>query len=279
MVDAEMLKMLIEYLEELGLNDLTINLNNIGCKNCRPKYIKKLKKYFNDNKQDLCEDCKKRINTNPLRILDCKKCSDKNVIKNAPDIKNYLCDDCESFQKELLEYIEIYELPYKIDKNLVRGLDYYSKTVFEIVANDLNSSQNQIIGGGRYDELVEELDGPETPGLGFAFGLDRLVDLLIKRDIDIPVRYPKVFIAWYLDDKKELLKFVDKLKKMDIKVDFKYKLKNFSNQLRYADKNDYNYVIFLGENELEDKNNIHIKNMKTGDELNIGFDNIHEFIK
>ena len=279
LIDIEILVMLIDFLNRLGLNNLTIKLNNIGCKECRPQYLVKLKNYLKQYKQKLCTDCQRRLNKNPLRILDCKECREKTFVKSAPKIYNNLCKGCDSFNEKLIDYLKTYNIPYELDYSLVRGLDYYTKTVFEIYDEDIDSAQNQIVGGGRYDELVETIGDKSQPGLGFAFGFDRLVNLIMKKnEIKVPDKYKKVFIAWYLNDENKLMKFANKLRDMDIKVDFKYKLKGFSSQLKYADKNNYNYVIFLGENELKLKDEIHIKNMRSGKEENVKITNLKQYI-
>jgi len=278
LIDVEIIYMLIQFLKELGLDNLKVNLNNMGCGKCRKKYIKKLKKYMFKHKSALCDTCQRRLESNPLRILDCKKCGKKQFIKNTPRIIDNLCDSCLEFNEKLMNYIEEFKIPYSIDHSLVRGLDYYTNTVFEIIAEDLDSSQNQIVGGGRYNDLVSTLGGVERPGLGFAFGFDRLVDLVMEKELEIKDKKPSVFIAWYLNDKNELLKFANKLRSDGIKIDFKYKQVNFSNQLRYADKNNFDYVIFYGEKEMKSED-IHIKNMKSGEEKNIKFKNLKKFIK
>lgn len=279
LIDVEVLKMLVDFLNRIGLKNINIKLNNIGCKKCRPEYLQKLRSYLKKYKNNLCDDCSRRLKTNPLRILDCKKCRDKDFMKNAPKIHENLCNECKNFNEKLINLLNEFNIPYELDYSLVRGLDYYTKTVFEICDEDIDSAQNQIVGGGRYDELVEILGGRSQPGLGFAFGFDRLVNLISKKDnIKVPKKYKEVFIAWYLDDDSKLVEFANKLREKDIKVDFKYKLKGFSSQLKYANQNNYHYVIFLGENELKMKDKVHIKNMKTGEEKNIKFNNLKGYL-
>ncbi|TYB83434.1 MAG: histidine--tRNA ligase, partial [Kosmotoga sp.] len=208
LIDVEILQMLVDFLKRIGLKNINLKLNNIGCKNCRPDYLNKLQEYLSSYKRDLCKDCKRRLESNPLRILDCKTCRVKGFMQNVPKIYENLCSDCNNFHDKLIDYLKQFNIPFEMDYSLVRGLDYYTKTVFEIYDEDIDSAQNQIVGGGRYDDLVEVLGGKPQPGLGFAFGFDRLVNLITKKDyIKIPQKYKRIFIAWYLNDQSKLMDF------------------------------------------------------------------------
>jgi len=188
--DAECIAVATELLSSLGCGGLTVRLNSIGDPNCRPKYHEALKGYLHEHYDELCETCKLRLETNPLRVLDCKVEGCQKIANNAPVISDYLCDDCRDHQNQLLKLLDGMGIRYVIDPRLVRGLDYYTKTVFEITSESIGS-QSAVCGGGRYDGLVEEIGGPHTPAVGFGLGMERLLLVLENTgyQIEKPVRY------------------------------------------------------------------------------------------
>src|SRR5690606_31795978 len=173
-LDAEVIVLGVNYLKELGLENLDIYINSIGCPDCRKEYFKDLQEYFNQYRQELCEDCQSRIDRNPMRVLDCKVDNSKEIISNAPSILDYLCADCQEHFARVKDYLSVLGLDYTIDARMVRGLDYYTNTVFEIKYSGLGA-QDTILAGGRYNGLAEEIGGKSIPGIGFAAGMERLL--------------------------------------------------------------------------------------------------------
>ena len=256
--DAEAILLATEYLKFLGLNDLTVEINSLGCPECREEYKKRIKEVLKPEFDNLCEDCKSRYEKNPLRLLDCKVDSCKAIFEQ-PEIKaviqsDFICDDCAQHFKTLKEYLDAAGVKYEENKLLVRGLDYYNRTVFEIKSNNLGS-QNAVCGGGRYDSLVKNLGGEDTPAVGWAMGMERLNSLL-------PSIEPKKLDAYIVSNNMpEALKLAQELRSKNISVEFDLSNKKFNKQLEKASK-CANYAIFLGEDELKN-NYITLKNLST----------------
>lgn len=256
--DAEAILLATEYLKSLGLNDLTVEINSLGCPECREEYKKRIKEVLKPEFDNLCEDCKSRYEKNPLRLLDCKVDSCKAIFQR-PEIKaviqsDFICDDCAQHFKTLKEYLDAAGVKYEENKLLVRGLDYYNRTVFEIKSNNLGS-QNAVCGGGRYDSLVKNLGGEDTPAVGWAMGMERLNSLL-------PSIEPKKLDAYIVSNNMpEALKLAQELRSKNISVEFDLSNKKFNKQLEKASK-CANFAIFLGEDELKN-NYITLKNLST----------------
>lgn len=256
--DAEAILLATEYLKFLGLNDLTVEINSLGCPECREEYKKRIKEVLKPEFDNLCEDCKSRYEKNPLRLLDCKVDSCKAIFQR-PEIKaviqsDFICDDCAQHFKTLKEYLDAAGVKYEENKLLVRGLDYYNRTVFEIKSNNLGS-QNAVCGGGRYDSLVKNLGGEDTPAVGWAMGMERLNSLL-------PSIEPKKLDAYIVSNNMpEALKLAQELRSKNISVEFDLSNKKFNKQLEKAAK-CANFAIFLGEDELKN-NYITLKNLST----------------
>ncbi len=252
--DFELIKINKSIFEKLGLKNYTLFINSIGCKECRNKYLENLKNYFADKIGSMCEDCKVRFEKNILRILDCKEEICQNHIKNAPGNIDYLCEDCKIHFNELTTLLKDYKIDFKIDKRLVRGLDYYNKTVFEF-KSDLLGAQSTFSAGGRYDYLVKEFGGPDTPASGFAIGMERL-GLLIeaslqkkKQDFYKPVL---VYVAYIgKESLNEAVKILDLLRQNGISSTTEYKYDNLKKHLKSADSQKAKYAILVGENEIK----------------------------
>ncbi len=261
-IDAELIYMLKLFLEKLNINNLIYEINSLGCKNCRPKYREVLFSFLADKISQLCSDCKRRFEKNPLRVLDCKVTSCKESLKNTPLIVDFLCQDCKkhfiSLQKELDEM----NISYTINPQIVRGLDYYTRTVFEVTATMLGA-QNAVAAGGRYDDLVESFGGPSTPAIGFAIGMERLIEICSK-SLVIKTKKPFVYVAYIGSSvEREVKKVVIFLRNNGIPTETAYEKISLKSQLRKADRVGANIVIIIGEDEIK-KSVYRWKNMKDG---------------
>lgn len=242
----------VQFLKNMGIDDVTLNINSIGCPECRKKYNAALREYLKANEDKLCDTCKKRMVNNPLRVLDCKSPECKEVVKAAPRIIDYICDDCRAHMNKLCELLDKGGIKYAIDPNIVRGLDYYTKTVFEFVTNALGS-QGTVCGGGRYNNLVESVGGKPTPCVGFGMGIERLLMLMKACGVEIADNnHPDVFVASqsseYMD---KCLEIVTELRQKGIAAETDLTGKSLKSQMKYADKIKSDYVVVLGGNEIE----------------------------
>lgn len=240
-----------EILKKLGLKNLIVYANSIGCPKCRPKYLLKLKKFYKDKLSKLCDDCRVRYDKNTLRLLDCKEESCQKVANSAPTILDSLCPECNTHFQSTLEYLDYFNIRYDLDPKLVRGLDYYTKTVFEICMTDDKSRQGSLGGGGRYDGLVEILGGPKTPAVGFSFGMDRVVNTMKEQNIAIlAMRGVEVAILQLGEKAKTVSKKVyDLLSKDDINVFFVPSNDSLRAQIRQAVKLNAKYAVIIGQTE------------------------------
>ena len=266
MVDAEVIVMLIHFLERVGLEKLELQINSLGCRNCRPRYREELKRFLTKKSFQLCEDCQRRLETNPLRIFDCKVETCQKAIADAPKVLDFIDDECQNHFRQVKEYLEAADLTYILNPRMVRGLDYYTRTAFEVVSYQLGS-QNAVTGGGRYDNLFMEIGGLDVPGIGFAIGMERLISLLPK-DKEF-IQTPHLFIA-ALGEKtyKEAYQLVNQLHLEGIRAELDYERKTLKSQMRRADKLKARYVLILGEEELK-KGRAVLRNMasKSQDEI------------
>ena len=274
LLDADTLAMLVDYFTAIGIESPLVKVNNIGCPHCRPGYNRALRDYLHEHEEALCSDCRTRIETNPLRVLDCKKESCRTVVSHSPDIADYLCESCRAYDEEFRSLLSARTIPFERDRFLVRGLDYYVKTVFEIHGGE--GAQNALMGGGRYDGLVEALGGQPVPGFGFAIGVDRLVTLLSESGLFTESR-GKLFVVWSLEKSSFLLEKCDILRKCGVSVDFLPDKRSFSSQLKYAHRQGYRHVVLLGEDEALSEQ-IHLKNMETGEETYVSPGDIKEHL-
>ncbi len=270
--DAECIAVATELLKSLGCGGLTVRLNSIGDPKCRPQYHEALKSYLRGHVDELCETCKVRLEQNPLRVLDCKVESCQKIANAAPVIGDYLCEECRDHQTQLLRLLDGMGINYVIDPRLVRGLDYYTKTVFEITSESIGS-QSAVCGGGRYDGLVEEIGGPHTPAVGFGLGMERLLLVLENTGytIEKPVRYDLYIASMGQDAEERAFLLANDLRWRGVKVEIDHIGRSVKSQLKYADKIGARYVLVLGGDELS-KGEAKLKRMSDGTETTTALD-------
>lgn len=280
--DAEMISAAASIFERLQIRDLELQINSIGCKKCRAEYHKALKAYFEQYKNELCDTCKDRLNRNPMRILDCKSPVCSEISKNAPVMLNYLCDECKEHFEKVKSYLDSAKIEYIVNPKIVRGLDYYTKTVFEFVSSDIGA-QSTVCGGGRYDGLIEELGGQSMPSLGFALGIERLLLLMEAQNIEIPMpQNCEIFIGSMGDEAyQKAFSLVTQMRKASLYAEFDVVGRGLRAQMKYADKIKAAYSLVIGENEIKNNKAV-IKNMSNGNHYEISLDDekfMHEFIE
>lgn len=270
--DAEIMELVMLLYKRLGLKGLSLNINSIGCPNCRKQYNEKLKDYLRENFDNLCQTCKSRFDRNPMRILDCKSHVCKDIVKGAPLLIDNICDECSKHFEMVKKYLEAAGLEYSIDPLIVRGLDYYTKTVFEVVAQNKNSN-NTICGGGRYDGLVEELGGNSTPACGFALGMERLLLTMLEQGIEIPdTSNVKIYIGSMGEDCSVFAhKLANQLRAMGAGAECDHLGRGVKAQLKYANKINAEYTLILGEDEICTGKG-KLKNMADGSETDTDID-------
>lgn len=271
-VDAEVISMLHTFFGQLGLDGLVVNINSIGCAGCRPAYKEKLLEFIAGSVDELCENCQRRHKDNPLRVIDCKSklCREKTI--GAPSILDSLCAGCRDDFDRLKEYLSTLKIPFNVNHRMVRGLDYYTKTAFEITSENLGS-QDAVAAGGRYDRLVEEVGGPPTPAIGFAIGVERLSMLLVEDDISLK-KLPDLFIA-ALGDKayNAAFRLAHDLRTHEVKVEYDHEGKSLKAQMRRAGSMGASYVLILGDNEIETGRAV-LKDMKNHEQTDIAWEGI-----
>lgn len=280
-LDAQLIQLATRIFQTVGLKNISLQLNSIGCKECRPKYNKLLISYLNNRKKALCMDCKKRLKKNPLRILDCKEEKCRQVVFQAPQTVDHLCNSCKEHFTMLLESLDEIDIPYTINPRLVRGLDYYSKTVFEFFPeSEEDETQGALGGGGRYDYLVENLGGPETPSVGFACGMDRIVLEMAKQNTKAYIEpVAKVYLVQLGDlAKRKSLKIFDELERSGVMVAESFGKKNLKSQLRLANQKGVSIVLILGQREALDETVI-LKDMESGSQEVVTFQKVVEEVK
>jgi len=271
-LDAEIISIAMRAFREFGIKGLKLNINNIGCPKCRKNYNDALKSYLKKNYDDLCDVCKSRFEKNPMRILDCKNKNCKKIVEGAPIILDYVCDDCKDHFDKLKNYLTALGIEFKIDPLIVRGLDYYTKTVFEIINKDIT-----VCGGGRYDGLIQEVGGPEMPAVGFGMGLERLILTLEEEGIEIPKpNYIDLYIASMDEASKiESLKIVNGLREKGIKCECNHMSRNVKGQMKYSNKVEAAYTVVLGETELDQKK-AKLKRMSDGEQIDIDITDLRD---
>lgn len=278
--DAQVISLAYTLFKRLGLKNIKLHINSLGCSNCRLEYNKKLKEYISQNISHLCDDCKRRYEKNPLRVLDCKEESCRNIMANAPSILDTLDDECKEHFELLQEVLTQMEIPFIIDSKIVRGLDYYTRTVFEFISEDLGS-QSTVCGGGRYDSLIKEIEGQTEQGaVGFAIGIERLL-LIMEEQFGKFIDEPKrdIYIGFIGKDafiKSHVLTY--KLRQAGIKADSDDIGKSVKAQMKYANKIGSKYSMIIGDDEIN-LNTATVKNMGTGKQVQINLNNIIEELK
>ncbi|MBR0051045.1 MAG: histidine--tRNA ligase [Firmicutes bacterium] len=278
MADAEVIALAWNFLTGLGITGLKLHINSIGCPKCRGEYRKALQDFLRPHYDELSETSKGRFEKNPMRILDSKDPDDKKFSEGAPRMIDYLCDECRNAFEDLKTDLDALGIPYEVDPNIVRGLDYYTKTAFEFISDDLGA-QSTVCGGGRYDHLVEEVGGPYTPGVGFGMGLERLLLILEAKGIEIPKPSDcDVFIATLGDRAKlEGLKLADSLRAKGSRVLTDVMGRGLKAQLKYADRSGAGYTVVIGDDEL-DKGVVTLRDMINSTQKEIRIDEIDEEI-
>lgn len=274
-MDAEVIAFAMEVLKNLGLKTLSLNINNLGCPECRPKYNEALKNYLKENYDDLCPTCKERFNKNPMRILDCKEKKCKSITNNAPIILDYVCEDCGTHFDKVKAFLEMLDVPYSVDPGIVRGLDYYTKTIFEILNEEFT-----VCGGGRYDNMVEELGGPKMPSIGFAMGIERLIMTLVKEGIEIPNNNVSDLYIGTIGDVayNASFKLANKLRVKGSKVEINHMSRSLKAEMKYANKIGARFTLILGEDELT-SNTAKLKRMSDGEITEVSLDDIEKLIE
>lgn len=268
-VDAELISIAWQLTQNLGIKGLSLSINSIGCPECRPTYYAKLREYLSSKIDNLCPNCKSRYDRNPLRVLDCKEPNCVKEVADAPSIIDCLCEDCNTHFEELKCCLDALNIPFEIDPRIVRGLDYYTKTVFEIIA-DVPSGKLTVSGGGRYNGLISELGGPEMPGVGFGMGVERLLMVMDQLNVEIPKPSITDVFVCTMGDKARLagIQLVNLLRNANIKSDMDHNGKSIKAQFKFADKRGAKLVAVIGDDELE-KGILKLRNMASHEEFEV----------
>lgn len=276
--DVLLIQLIYLIFKKLNIKGVLVHINNIGCPECRPNYRKLLIDYYRKQSRKLCRHCKERLKLNPLRLLDCKEEKCRQLANNAPQAIDYLCEECHSHFKEVLESLDELEIPYILDAHLVRGLDYYTKTVFEFKLEDDNVPE--LGGGGRYDGLVELLGGKPTPAVGVAIGIERIIMALKRQDAKIPQEAPSKLFLVQLGDlaRRKSLSLFEELRSKGLKVTEAFSKNSIKSQLKTADKLNVELALILGQKEALE-NNIIIRDMKSGTQETVSLNKVVQEVK
>lgn len=276
-LDAEVIDMAWQFCLSVGLRRLSLHLNSIGCTVCRPRYLDSLKAYYAQHRDTLCPDCKRRIVRNPLRLLDCKNDSCVGLAARSPKSVEYLCTECTGHFDRVKSYLVALEVPFSLDHQLVRGLDYYNRTVFEIAPEGETAAQATIGGGGRYDNLIEQLGGRPTPAVGFGTGIERLVLNLEKQEVDIlPGKAKPVFVAYLGEEAKvEALRTLARMRSHDLAAVASFGDRSLKAQLKQANSTGSEYAVIIGEDEVRSRTAI-VRDMRKGEQETVPMDALLE---
>lgn len=277
--DVEVMGVAKTLFDKLGITELELNINSIGCPTCRKEYNKALFDYLKNYEQELCPTCRERLYKNPLRILDCKEEKCKKITAGAPRVLDYLCDDCRNHHEEVKRLLTLVGIPYKVNPDIVRGLDYYTKTVFEFVSTSIGA-QGTVCGGGRYNGLVEQVGGKHTPAVGFGMGIERLIMVLESLNIGVgEPEVPTVYVAPLSKDEADVaFATVAELRKNGVCADTDLMSRSLKAQMKYAGKRGYEYVAVIGSEERE-AGEVNLKNMRTGEESRVKINNLSKELK
>jgi len=274
--DAELILMMIHFLRRIGLKNLNLELNSLGCAQCRPAFRDAIVTFLRGSEENLCGDCRRRIGTNPLRVFDCKVEQCGELVSQAPNMADFLCPECREHFEKVQSSLSLFQISCKINPKMVRGLDYYTRTTFEVTTEFLGA-QNAILGGGRYDHLVQELGGPDISGIGFAIGFERLASLIPEGETDTPAG-PLLFIA-ALGDRAlgNAFSLCNRLRMKGIRVDMDYGGRSLKSQMKRANKLNSAFTLILGDREI-DENRALLRNMIASTQEEVGLDELEETI-
>ncbi|MDR1241138.1 MAG: histidine--tRNA ligase [Oscillospiraceae bacterium] len=272
MADFEIIRTADYIFKKLGINDIILEINSMGCEDCRKNYRNSILNFFNEKVNKLCKICQERINKNPLRILDCKEKTCQEICSEAPSIVDFICNNCKEQFEELKSYLEITEIKYKVNAHIVRGLDYYTKTVFEFTINT-NGYDLTVCGGGRYDGLSKKMGGQDLAATGFAIGIERVISIMEEQRIEFPKLKSRGLYIVCLNKESKIcaVKIAEELRESGISVDLNLTEQSIKSQAKFADKMGYRYLLILGENEIN-KGVCNVKRMSDGIEFEIAID-------
>lgn len=269
LADAEIIALGHDFLERMGVGDVELHISSVGCRKCRPVYRKTLQDFLRPNYDCLCDTCKSRFEKNPMRILDCKSQEDQDLCKDAPMMIDYLCDECRQDLEDVKKYLDDMGIKYTVDPSIVRGLDYYTKTAFEFIGTGIGT-QGTVCGGGRYDHLIEEIGGPDMPGVGFGLGKERLIMLMENAGETFGGEEgPQLFIAWIGDEAKDYaVTLLHELRGQGVRADMDTRERNLKGQMKYANRLGAKYTVVLGEDEVK-SGDLTLKNMESGEQTKV----------
>ncbi len=273
-IDAEIILLAVQILQSLGLKDLKLKINSVGCPKCRPLHREKLQAFFKPHFDELCKDCQSRFDRNPLRLLDCKNPHCRELGQGAPSLEECLCDDCREHFEGLKKLLTAAGIEYEVDHNLVRGLDYYTKTAFEIQYKPLGA-QSAVCGGGRYDGLIEEVGGPATPGIGFAMGMERVLLALESQNL-LPQEQESIDVFAVCPQQEifpDVFKAVINLRRAGFKAEFDFQGRSMKAQMKQANKTNAKYVLIFGEDEFA-RGQVVLRNMSNSEQTEIAITDI-----
>jgi len=274
-IDAELIIMLTHLFRTVGLGNLSLDINSLGCTECRSVFRQQVIEFLHDTQDSLCPDCQRRLVSNPLRVFDCKNESCSRLIQDAPSILDFICDDCRFHFHQVRSCLDMFELPYNLNTRMVRGLDYYTRTTFEITIPHMGS-QNAVVGGGRYDGLIRDLGGPDIPGIGFAIGFERLMALRHEHQEVLPV--PVLFIAALGSEAQAVaFKLCNQLRLEGIWAETDYMGKSLKSQMKKADKSGSLYTLIIGEREIQAGKG-ELRNMHSSKQWTIPLDSLKNYI-
>lgn len=276
--DAELILLAYRLLNGIGVSNLSVNINSIGCPQCRPKYNEALRNYLKDHLAELCEDCRNRYEKNPLRVLDCKQAKCQDVVRQAPVLLDYLDEECRLHFEELQDCLKAMNIPYQVNHKIVRGLDYYTKTVFELITKTKDGNLT-VCGGGRYDHLVEQLGGPDIPAVGFGMGIERVLALIDGEGIVIPKpSVYDVFVTYMGDHRLDAFRLVQSLRASGLKADMDHCSRSLKAQFKYANKTGSSVTATIGDEEAEN-GTVKLRNMETREEISSPLEEAAEAVR
>ena len=278
-LDAEVMEVARHLYADLGFGGLSFQVNSTGCPKCRPQYVSLLVGFYREHYAETCDDCKRRMERNPLRLLDCKSEGCQSLIASAPHILDYVCDECAAHFEKLQHYLELLDRPFAISHRLVRGLDYYTKTVFEVWAEDIGA-QASVCGGGRYDGLVELLGGPDTPGIGFGSGIERIILAMKAQGVRVPaLPSPQVLLASLGGESKSAaVRLLADLRAANVAAVIAFGDRSLRSQLREASKQEVRYAIIIGEDEVR-QSRVSVRDMAIGSQEILPMDGLPAWLR